>query len=520
MPAVKKAVFLDRDGTIIQDSGYISTPGEVEFFSDTIEVLKQLQTEYELFVVTNQSGIGKGLITEAGAKTVNDYIDGVLRDNGITIREWYVCPHATEDACECKKPKAYFLKLAAEKYGISLTDSWVIGDHPHDITFAANSGAKGLYVLTGHGAKHLPELPHDVAVFHNLSGAAERILGIKLDGSAASAENYCGIDEGARHLRTGGLVAFPTETVYGLGADVFNPKAVAGIFELKGRPLFNPLIAHISDMDMLERLTGGISHTAEKLIRAFWPGPLTLVFEKDENVPDIATGGNPTVAVRMPSHPMALELIRKADTPIAAPSANAFGKTSPTTAEHVIEQLGTSGYKIIDGGASRVGVESTVLSLVHERVTLLRPGGLSVEEIEKITGPVEHITEPQLKNLESPGMLASHYSPRTPFILKDGAPEPNKDPGTGLILFSEPAVDSAGPVEVLSPGGSTSEAAVNLYAAMRRLDRLNLKRIIAYRLPERGLGKAVNDRISKASTPVEDSAAPPVADSASTPADD
>lgn len=495
---MKKAVFLDRDGTIIQDAGYLKHPSEVEFFEDSIRVLSQLQKEFVLFIVTNQSGISKGLTTEAEVADVNRYIDNHLRENGVIVREWYVCPHQSSDNCGCKKPKPYFLFKAAEKHGIDISESYVIGDHPHDVDFAERGGAKGLYVLTGHGARHLSELSHEVAVFHNLSGAAERILRKKTDGSSAEAPNCCSIDEGASILREGGIIAFPTETVYGLGGDVFNPEAVAKIFELKGRPLFNPLIAHISGIDMLPRLIGDISPIAEKLIDAFWPGPLTLVFPKKDAVPDIATGGNPTVAVRMPSHPLALELIRKADSPIAAPSANAFGKTSPTTALHVIEQLGTGGYKIIDGGASRVGVESTVLSLVHARPVLLRPGGLSIEEIEKITGPIEHLTEPQLKNLESPGLLASHYSPHTPFILRDGEPVPNADRSTGLLLFSKSSVESAGPVEILSFSGSTSEAAVNLYAAMRRLDKLNLKQIIAYRLPERGLGKAVNDRISKA----------------------
>lgn len=499
MSATKKAVFLDRDGTIMQDSGYLSSPSCVEFFDDTFEVLKKLQNKYELFIVTNQSGVGKGLITEDDVVIVNSYIDKCLREHGIVIKEWYVCPHDSSDNCECKKPKPYFLKKAQKDHNIDLSASWVIGDHPHDIEFAANGGAKGLYVLTGHGARHLGELSPEVEVFHNLSEASERILA-----GGSKSQNHCSIDEGAEFLKNGGVVAFPTETVYGLGADVFNPEAVARIFELKRRPLFNPLIAHISDLKMLERLTAHISDTAKSLIDNFWPGPLTLVFEKLDSVPEIVTGGNPTVAVRMPSHTMAIELIRKAGTPIAAPSANAFGKTSPTTAVHVTEQLGQTGYHIIDGGASRVGVESTVLSLVHERPVLLRPGGLSIEEIEKITGPVEYIKEPQLKNLESPGLLASHYSPVTPFILMDGEPETNNDPETGLLLFDQQKTKSAGPVEILSIQGSTKEAAVNLYAAMRRLDKLNLKQIIAYRLPERGLGKAVNDRISKASTPVED----------------
>jgi len=505
-----KAVFLDRDGTIIQDNGYISRISEVEFFSDTISTLQKVQEEYELFIVTNQSGVAKGLITLEDVERINSHIDKILKDNGIVIRDWYVCPH--DGGCDCKKPSPFFLKKAGDDYAIKLEDSFVIGDHPHDIEFAENGGAQGLYVLTGHGSKHLSELPIDVPVFHNLSDAAVRIL----NPQAGEGGNFCSIDEAADLIASGGVAAFPTETVYGLGADVFNPEAVARIFELKNRPLFNPLIAHISDLAMLDNLTAEITGTARKLIKEFWPGPLTLVFPKRESVPDIVTGGNPTVAVRMPSHPLALQLIKKAGTPLAAPSANAFGKTSPTTAVHVIEQLGHKGYKIIDGGASRVGVESTVLSLVHDKPVLLRPGGLSVEDIERVVGKVEHQTEPKLKNLESPGLLASHYSPHTPFILEDGEPSGNNDPRTGLLLFNSIGVKSAGPVEILSPEGSTEEAAVNLYAAMRRLDKMGLDMIIAYRLPEHGLGKAVNDRISKASTPVEDSASTPVEDSAST----
>lgn len=503
MSGQKKAVFLDRDGTIIENSGCIGSIDEVIMFTEAFDALKRLQNHYELFVVTNQSGIGKGFNTAEEVAAVNAFIDSVLRDNGIIIKEWYVCPHDSPDNCECKKPKPYFLNKARDEYGIDLKSSWVIGDHPHDIEFAENGGAKGLYVLTGHGVRHLDELPPDVQVFHNLTEAAARILG---SGNESKDNNYCSIEEAANFLRSGGLVAFPTETVYGLGADVFNPGAAARIFELKGRPLFNPLIAHISDMEMLDRLVSDIGETALRLAEAFWPGPLTIVFNKRESVPDIVTGGSPTVAVRMPSHPMALELIRRAGTAVAAPSANAFGRTSPTTAAHVVEQLGSLGYKIIDGGACRVGVESTVLSLVHEQPMLLRPGGLAAEDIEKITGPLALAEKPQIKGLESPGMLASHYSPLTPFVLKNPPAEANDDEKTGLLLFEPAEIESAGPVEILSRRGSTEDAAVNLYAAMRRLDRLGLERIIAYRLPERGLGKAVNDRMKKAATPAEPSA--------------
>ncbi|MDC7126389.1 MAG: L-threonylcarbamoyladenylate synthase [Spirochaetales bacterium] len=495
MPIPKKAVFLDRDGTIIQDSGYIGTTDKVEMFNNTIETLLRLQKEYELFIVTNQSGIGKGLITEEEAENVNNYIDKILKDSGVNIKEWYTCPHKTEDNCKCKKPQPFFIEKAAKDFGIDPAASWVIGDHPHDVDFAANAGAKGLYVLTGHGGKHLKELPADVEIFHNISEAADRILS---KNKTKGNNNYCNIKDGAEYLKNGGLVAFPTETVYGLGADVFCPDAVENIFALKKRPHFDPLISHISSINMLQMLTDTVDERAQKLIKAFWPGPLTLVFPKKESVPDIVTGGNPTVAVRMPSHPTALALIEKANTPIAAPSANSFGKTSPTTSKHVIEQLGTEGYKIIEGGACRVGVESTVLSLVHKTPMLLRPGGLAVEEIEKIIGKIDTANKPQLKNLESPGLLASHYAPSTPLYLIDALPKDNGNPKTGIILFGEQKIKSDGPVEALSTTNDPEEAAANLYAAMRRLDKLGLEKIIAYKLPDKGLGLAVNDRLKKA----------------------
>lgn len=310
------------------------------------------------------------------------------------------------------------------------------------------------------------------------------------------------IHRGAEALRAG-VVAFPTETVYGLGADVFNPEAVEMIFRLKGRPKFNPLIAHVGSPEQIETLASAISDTARTLIAHFWPGPLTLVFPKRPEVPDITTGGNPTVAVRMPKHPMALALIEEAGTAVAAPSANAFGRTSPTTAAHVLEQLGTEGYAIVDGGACRVGVESTVVSMTGPVPVLLRPGGISREELEEVIGPIEVLKEeenPVLKNapLDSPGLLASHYAPKTPLRIVDVLPKKNEDPSIGMILLKPEDSVSIGPVEVLSPRGDLSEAAMNLYAALRRLDVLSLTEILAPRFPNTGVGRALNDRLGKA----------------------
>lgn len=490
----RKAVFLDRDGTIIEDRGYLKSRNEAVFFPDAVDALRRLSGDYLLFVVSNQNGIGKGLITAEDAAAVNSYIDGVLSGAGIKITEWYVCPHKREDGCSCMKPSPYFLEKAAADYDLDLSASWIIGDHPHDVETGARCGASGLYVLTGHGARHLGELPPDVPVFHDLTGAAEWICG----GMGNGIPNICSVEDGGRILAGGGLVAFPTETVYGLGADVFNPAAVENIFRTKGRPFFDPLIAHVSDLKQMERLCRIIPEDARRLMERFWPGPLTIVLPKKPEVPDVVTGGNDTVAIRMPAHPTARRLISLAGTPIAAPSANAFGRTSPTTALHVVHQLGTKGYSIIDGGACRVGVESTVVSLAGGSPCLLRPGGIPLEQLEEVLGTVETAVKPVLKNLDSPGLLENHYAPKTPLYIVKSLPAENPDPATGMMVFGSPELKTAGPVEYLSRAGSAPEAAANLYAAMRRMDTLGLSRILTVLLPGEGLGRAVNDRIKKA----------------------
>ena len=309
------------------------------------------------------------------------------------------------------------------------------------------------------------------------------------------------IQQGAEIIRNGGVVAFPTETVYGLGADAFNPIAIARVFEIKNRPYFDPLIVHIADLEEMSRLATVIPLSAEKLIKRFWPGPLTIFLLKKEEVPDIVTAGLPTVAIRMPRHPIALQLIKKADRPIAAPSANPFGYVSPTTAEHVREQLGNRVDLILNGGPCEVGLESTILSFSEGRPRLLRPGGLPLEEIESVIGGVE--TSPvEEKKPSSPGRLPRHYAPRTPIVIERwkenlGAYQNKK---IGLLAFRE--VNVSFPfyhVEVLSPEGDLREAAANLFAAIRRLDVLNLDLILAEPVPEVGLGRAIMDRLRRAS---------------------
>ncbi len=311
------------------------------------------------------------------------------------------------------------------------------------------------------------------------------------------------VHQAAEIIRKGGIVAFPTETVYGLGADAFNPVAVAKIFEIKRRPYFDPLIVHVANSDSLNSLVTHIPENATQLIKKFWPGPLTLVLLKREKVPDIVTAGLPTVAVRMPDHPMALDLIEVADCPIAAPSANPFGYLSPTTVEHVRDQLGTQIDFILDGGACQVGLESTILSFQEERPRLLRPGGVPVEEIETVIGPVGTRAgcgeEPS-----APGMLPRHYAPRTPIRINccEGKIDSYEGERVGFLAFKE-AKDASkfNHVEILSEKGNLREAAANLFSAIRRLDALNLDLILAEPVPEVGLGRAIMDRLRKAGQP-------------------
>jgi len=305
------------------------------------------------------------------------------------------------------------------------------------------------------------------------------------------------IQKAASIIKTGGLVAFPTETVYGLGADGLNPIAVAKIFEVKKRPAFNPLILHIADSAWLKKLTAVSSDRINLLIKNFWPGPLTLVLPKTELVPDIVTSGNTTVAVRMPDHPVALKLIELSETPIAAPSANKFGHLSPTEASHVAKYLSNKVDMILDGGKSSVGVESTILQFHENEFYLLRHGGLSKEDIEKEIGEVKAGVINEHKP-NSPGQLPFHYSPHTPlkFFNNKFLDEKKK---IGAIFFKE--IKNTFPfsnAKLLSGKGDLREAAANLFSILHEMEKENLDLILVEKIEETGLGNAIMDRLKKA----------------------
>lgn len=311
------------------------------------------------------------------------------------------------------------------------------------------------------------------------------------------------ITRAAGLLRDGKLVAFPTETVYGLGANALDERAVARVFEVKGRPRFDPLIVHLADAGWLPKLVRELPAAARQLIDRFWPGPLTLVLPKTPAVPDLVTAGCETVAVRMPDHPVAQALLRAADLPVAAPSANLFGRISPTTAEHVREQLGDCVDLILDGGPCRVGVESTVVQLDVDGITLLRPGGTTLEALEATIGPVRVSTGlargDLAAGLVSPGTLLQHYAPRTPLVVMPDAAAIESNGRLGLLAFQRPVDPSRfAAVEVLSPDGDLCEAAARFFAALRRLDAAGLELIVAEPFPEEGLGRALNDRLRRA----------------------
>lgn len=491
------AVFLDRDGTLIEDRGHLTHPDEVVFYPDTAEALLRLQHHARLFVVTNQSGIGKGLVTAAEANRVNDYVVEQLRQRGVRIEQVYCCPHRREDHCSCIKPNPRFIEQAAKDYNLDISSSFAVGDHPHDVQFAENAGGTGVYVLTGHGRQHRNELPKEAIAVPGIREAAEWIIG-HLNVWQEERSRSGIITQAARRIKESGVVAFPTETVYGLGANAFDAQAVARIFEIKQRPHFDPLIVHVCSADQLELVTNGVSPMAKALIDEFWPGPLTLILPKSRQVPDLVTSGLPTVAVRMPRHPLALELIRRAGVPLAAPSANPFGSTSPTTAQHVLDQLGGKADLVLDGGPCSVGVESTIVSLAGEQPVLLRTGGVALEDIEHVTGPLKRAAHSSDRPA-APGQLSRHYAPKTPLVLREHILSAPGSGRTGLLTLRPPENPQGFVViEMLSEDGDLREAAANLFAAMHRLDKAGLDLILAQRLPDSGLGCAINDRLQRA----------------------
>lgn len=304
------------------------------------------------------------------------------------------------------------------------------------------------------------------------------------------------VAQAAEILSDGKLVAIPTETVYGLAGNALDAEAVVKIFETKARPRFDPVIVHVGDWATAKHYVSEIPDGAEMLAATFWPGPLTLLLPRDKSIPDIVTAGLDRVGIRCPDHPLTRDLLQQLSFPLAAPSANAFGYVSPTSAAHVKHQLGRKIPYILDGGPSRIGIESTIVGWEEGKPVIYRLGGISVEQIESVVGPVtvQHSTsKPQ-----APGQLQKHYAPAKPFFLGNIeqliADKKLKRPG--ILLFQ--GKSSLPSTYVLSPTGDLHEAARNLFGYLRELDQLDIDGVVAEPVPDRGLGRAINDRLRRA----------------------
>ena len=319
------------------------------------------------------------------------------------------------------------------------------------------------------------------------------------------------IDEAAAILREGGLVGIPTETVYGLGANGLNEEAVVHIFEAKGRPQDNPLILHIPSADHLERYCKDIPLTAYQLAEAYWPGPLTMILKRKPIVPDVVTAGLDTVGMRCPSHPVCHAILEAADVPVAAPSGNTSGRPSPTTAAHMWEDMDGKIDAIVDGGPCSVGVESTIIDLTETPARLLRPGGITLEQLEAVLGEVA--VDPAVTRLmgagekpKAPGMKYRHYAPKAPVTVVTGDPKKSAEyiaahaaPGDGIICFDEFApLFGSHYVEQLGPAGDKGEQARHIFDALRFFDHTPVKSIWAQCPDASGIGLAISNRLNKA----------------------
>ncbi|MBD7965084.1 L-threonylcarbamoyladenylate synthase [Fictibacillus norfolkensis] len=324
-------------------------------------------------------------------------------------------------------------------------------------------------------------------------------------------ENHPHIIQASLWINKNEVIAIPTETVYGLAGNARSDDAIKRIFEAKGRPSDNPLIVHISDLSQLEGLVSSVSDTAQKLMTAFWPGPLTIVLPKGENVSGRVTAGLPTVAVRMPDHEIALAVIAASDVPLAAPSANLSGKPSPTSAQHVYEDLKGRIPGIVDGGSTGVGVESTVVECTGDLVTILRPGGITLEELEKVVGAGRVVVDPGLENEKhapkSPGMKYTHYAPDAPFVLVDGSVEflqrlvdKEREAGKRIGILTTEERAGVYKADCVIPAGNRSNpetVAQHLYEALRAFNEAGVDQIFGEVFPKTGVGVAIMNRLEK-----------------------
>lgn len=297
------------------------------------------------------------------------------------------------------------------------------------------------------------------------------------------------------------LVAIPTETVYGLAGNIYSEKAIKLIFETKKRPFFNPLIVHIASIDLLPTIVSRVPLKAKLLAEAFWPGPLTLVLPKNQHIPDLITAGKNTVAVRIPNHPTALELLKRLEFPLAAPSANPFGSISPTTAQHVNDYFENDVTMVLDGGSCQRGIESTIIGFNNEEPIIYRLGSTPIEAIEAVVGTIEIKNKKQITP-DAPGMLDRHYAPKTQTILVENLSEAlqiHQGKQIGILTFKTPKTNTNVAFQiVLSETQNLQEAASKLYDALHQLDKQELDLIIAERFPDFGLGKSINDRLQRA----------------------
>ncbi|MBC6427568.1 MAG: threonylcarbamoyl-AMP synthase [Ekhidna sp.] len=308
------------------------------------------------------------------------------------------------------------------------------------------------------------------------------------------------IQKAKKLLRSGEVVGIPTETVYGLAGNALNEESILQIFSVKNRPKFDPLIAHVDSLHKVEQLVDTVPEVAGKLADKFWPGPLTLLLDKIPKVPNLLTSGHSRIAVRIPDHPLTLSLLSQLAFPLAAPSANPFGYVSPTTADHVNEQLGDKIPYVLDGGSCEVGVESTIIGFEEDEAIIYRLGGISLEEVREVTGKVM-VKVNSSSDPSAPGMLKSHYSPGKKLLIGDIAENiTDKDTSAmGVISFK---TDFSLPEKnqfVLSPRGNLNEAAQNIFKALRKMDQPHIKKVFAEWAPDEGLGRAINDRLKRAS---------------------
>jgi L-threonylcarbamoyladenylate synthase len=327
-------------------------------------------------------------------------------------------------------------------------------------------------------------------------------IGPCADGHPGQPAAMVEVDAAAAVIRRGGVVAMPTETVYGLAADATGVAAVARIFELKGRPAFDPLIVHVEDAARAMAVAE-VDAGAARLMEVFWPGPLTLVLPRRAIIPDLVTSGLPTVGVRCPDHPLARRLIAACDRPLAAPSANRFGRLSPTTAAHVRRQFSADEVPILDGGPCRIGVESTVVVVGAHGAVVLRPGAIALDDLAAALGRPVRLgdTSDRVAALprQAPGLLRQHYAPLTPLRLRDpDAPWPVARDCGRLAFTGADLPPEGGATEILSPSGDLAEAANRLFAALSRLDAVGNREIVAELVPATGIGMAINDRLCRA----------------------